>query len=173
MQEKLELNIKLKYNRVMLHDNTIEYIWEIKEFEYQEKKKNWYWLVGFVAVLLIAVAIIMSNVLLALLILIGTILIFGQANKEPLVMNVEISNHGIKIHESFHEYETIQAFWMKEKEDHVVLILLTSERMTPLQSLEIPANIDPLELREYLLQYIEERELRESYTEKIMNHIGF
>lgn len=158
----------------MLHDNTIEYIWEVSEFEFKEKKKNWYWLIGLVAVLLMTVSVLMSNYLLTFLILIGTLLMFAQANKEPITMDVEISNHGIKIHQTMHEYPSIQSFWIKQKEEgNYVLILMTSERMTSLQSVNIPSHINPLELREFLLTYINEQELRESYTDKLINTIGF
>ncbi len=158
----------------MLHDNTIEYIWEISEFEFKEKKKNWFWLVGLGSVILMIISVLMTNFLLTFLILIGTVLMFTQANKAPITMDVEISNHGIKIHHIMHEYPTIQSFWIKKREDgNHVLILMTSQRMTALQSIAIPSNINPLELREFLLKYIDEQELRESYTDKLINTIGF
>ena len=158
----------------MLHNNTITYAWQVSEFEYKEKKRNWYWIVGIIALALIVVAVIMNNYLLGFLVLLGAFLMFTQSTQQPLDLDIEISEQGINIHDKMHRFETIQAFWMKEtKSEEVMLILLTSQNMTPLESLIIPPEIDPLELREYLLEFIPEEELRQSYTERLMDIIGF
>jgi hypothetical protein len=158
----------------MLHNKTVQYKWQTSEFEFKEKKKNWFWLVGFAGFVLVVIAVLMTNYLLAFLIVLGVFLMFTQANSQPLDIDVEISEKGVSIHETMHSFETIRAFWLKEtKDEEVMLILLTSQTMTPIESVIVPEDIDPLELREYLLEFIPEEELRESYTDRLMKTIGF
>ena len=158
----------------MLHNNTIAYSWQTSEFQYKEKKKNWYWILGIVTFALIITAVVMDNYLLAVLVTIGAVLIVNQSKQQPLDLEIEISEQGITIHDTAHSYESIRAFWMKEnKENEVMLILLTSQAMTPLVSIIVPEEINPVELRDYLLNYIKEEELRQSYTERIIKKIGF
>lgn len=158
----------------MLHNNSIFYRWSVSEFEFKEKNKQWFWIVGLVALSLIVLSVFLENYLLGFLILLGTFLMFTQANKQPLELSIEISEEGIRIKDNMHRYEEISAFWMKETDDEEVkLILLTSEAMTPIESIMVPSDIDPMELREFLLSYIQEEEVRESYTERFMKIIGF
>ena len=158
----------------MLHNNTIVFAWQVSEFEFKEKKKNWYWVVGLIALALMLVGVLMDNYLMSFLILLGAFLMFSQAPKQPMDLDIEISEEGINIHDTMHKFETIQAFWIKEHDDGSVrLILMTSQMMTPLESIMVPPEIDPLELREYLLEFIPEEELRQSYTERIIDRIGF
>lgn len=157
----------------MLHTNTIVYSWQTPESVSQEKKKNWYWILGLIALAVIVVAILMTNYLLVVLVVIGVVMIVKQSQRKSESLNIEISEEGINIHDTFHPYESIRSFWIKEKEDgEVILILLTSQAITPLLSVTVPPEIDPLELREYLLDFIVEEELRQSYTERIIEKIG-
>jgi hypothetical protein len=158
----------------MLHNNSIFYTWNVSEFEFKKKNNAWFWLVGLVVLALVALAIFLENYLLGFLLILGVILIMSQANKQPINIKIEISEEGIRIDSAMHKYEDIHAFWLKEKEnDEVILILHTSEAMTPIESFHVPPEIDPLELRELLLNYIEEEEIRESYTKRFINIIGY
>lgn len=160
-------------NEDMLHNNTIVYAWEVPEFEYRHKGKQWYWLVGLAAAIIITVAILLQNYLLGFLIVLATFLIVTQAKKEPGILNVEISEAGIRLGDKEHSFESIGAFWMKEVGDEVILIILTSENLHHLRSIPIPPEFDPLEIREYLLNFVEEQELRESFTDRIIKFMGF
>lgn len=158
----------------MLHNNSILYTWNVSEFEFKKKSNGWYWLVGLVVLILVALAVFLENYLLGFLLILGVVLMMSQANKQPIDIKIEISEEGIRIDSTMHKYEDINAFWLKEKkDDEVLLILHTSEAMTPIESFHVPPEIDPLELRELLLNYIQEEEIRESYTKRFMNIIGY
>lgn len=158
----------------MLHNNTIAYSWYVPEFTYQEKTKNWYWIVGLVALGLIILSLFMRNYLLGFFVLIGTFLMFTQATKQPKEILIEVSESGINIDTDLHKYETIKAFWIQEQRGgEFMLILLTSQIMTPLQSIMLPPDLDPMLFREFLLEFLPEEKLRQSYTERLMHMIGF
>lgn len=159
-------------NTNMLHKNTILYSWKSPEFEHQPKSKQWYWMFAGFALALVVLAIVLQNYLLAFFIVLGTFLVFTHASHETKDLEIEISLDGIRIEEKMHRYENLRAFWIKQRDENTaVLILLTSQNMTSLESIVIPNEIEPLELREFLLDHIEEIKLRESLTEKLMTFI--
>ena len=158
----------------MLHKETIAFEWEIIEYDFKQKRKDWYWIVGFTAIILIAVGIFLENYLFSFFVLLGGFLMINMASKEPLSIPVQISQHGVKLGNMFLDYETISAFWISENaEGEKMLLLLTENRISPVMSLIIDQNIEPLEMREYLLNFIEETEIRESLTNRIIKKIGF
>jgi hypothetical protein len=158
----------------MLHDNTITFSWETNEFEFKEKRKDWYWIVGSTAIILIVVAIILQNYLFAFLIGIGGFLMISLASKEPLSLPVEVSDHGIKIYNDTYNYSSLYSFWIIQSKTGVPKLLLLSDKsISPMIAINIHPEIDPMELREYLLAFLDEQEMQESLTDKVINKIGF
>ena len=158
----------------MLHDQTISFTWETDEFTFKEKRRDWYWIVGVVAVAFIVIAIIMQNYLFAFLIAIAAFLVIMTASRQPIVLPIEVSDKGIKVYDDMHDYDSIFAFWITyNKKDEPVLLLLTSQRISPIVSIVIGDEVDPMELREYLLEFVEEQEMQPSLTDRIIDRIGF
>lgn len=158
----------------MLHKETIAFAWETPEYEFKEKRKDWYWIVGAAAVGLIVLAIVLQNYLFAFLIAIGAFLMIALAAKEPLSLPVEISEHGIKVYQELYTYDSIFNFWITyNKNEEPLLLLLTDRRVSPIISLTVDEGIDTMQLREYLLEFIEEQEMKESLTDRIIDKIGF
>jgi hypothetical protein len=158
----------------MLHKETIAFSWETSEYEFKEKRKDWYWIVGTVALALIVLAVILQNYLFAFLIAIGAFLMISLAAKKPLSLPVEISEHGVKVFNEAYTYDSIFNFWITyNKKNEPLLLLLTDRRVSPVISLTINADIDSMELREYLLNFIEEQEMKQSLTDRIIDTIGF
>ncbi len=158
----------------MLHKESTEFVWDSPEFEFKEKTKKWYWYVGIVAVLLIILAIVFKNYLFGFLILVGGFLMFSLATKEPMVLPIEVSQHGIKVHEDMYPYTTISAFWIGQNKNNEAILLFASERkIAPIISVVIEPQINVMQLREYLLEFIDEQEMKEPLTDKIIDRIGF
>jgi hypothetical protein len=158
----------------MLHNETIAFAWETHEFEFKEKRKDWYWIVGAAAVILIVVAVIMQNYLFAFLIGIGAFLMINLAARQPLAMPVTISEKGIQLHKDMYSYESLFGFWITyNKKDQPILLLMSDQRISPIVSIPVDEEVELLELREYLSTFIEEQEMKESLTDRIIDKIGF
>jgi len=158
----------------MLHNQTIAFSWETEEFEFKEKQKQWYWIVGIVAVILITVALFLRNYLFAFVLAIGTFLMMSLATKKPLSLPIEISEHGIKIYNDTYEYASLLGFWiMEDNKGNAKLLILSNKNISPLTGINIAPEIDPMDIREYLLNFIEEQEMQESLTDRIIDKIGF
>lgn len=158
----------------MLHKESIEFMWESPEFIFKEKTEQWYWYIGIAGFILIILAIVLKNYLFAFLILIAGFLMFKLSTQEPVDLPIEISQHGININKDVFKYQEISAFWITENQAGKSILLFASKRpIAPIISVTIEPHINLMQLREYLLEYIAEQELREPVSDRIINKIGF
>ena len=158
----------------MLHNESIQFMWESPEFEYQEKTKRWYWVVAIVATLLIVLAIILKNYLFGFFVVVGLLLTFILSTKKPMILPIEVSQRGIRVYNDMYPYEKLFAFWITyNSKNEPMLLLLSSQRITPLLSYRIGDDIELMELREFLAEFIEEQEMQDSMTNRIIERIGF
>lgn len=172
--DKLYLSSKYEILMYMLHNETIAFAWETNEFEFKEKRKDWYWIVGIIGIILIIVAIILNNYLFAFLVGISAFLMISLATKKPLVLPIEISEQGVKIYTDMYAYDSLYGFWIRyDKKQQPILLLLSDRRISPIVSITLHEDINLIELREYLSEFIEEKEMKESLTDRIIDRIGF
>jgi hypothetical protein len=158
----------------MLHKETITFKWDSLEFEFKEKTKKWYWISAIVIIIFIIGAILLKNYLFAFLILFGGFLMFVMSTKQPIVLPVEVSEHGVKIHDEMFPYTIIENFWIGEnKNNNAVLIIKTNKKITPVISINIDPQINIIQLREYLMEFVEEKEMKEPFTDRLIEKIGF
>lgn len=158
----------------MLHNNSLEFIWEIPEFVFKKKTKKWYWVVGIAAIFLIAAAIFLKNYLFAFLIIIAWFLMFSLSDQQPETILVEISEEGIKLNNQMYPYTEIAAFHVTETTDNeYVLLFISQQPINPVISIKIKDSINVLELRKYLMLHLEEHKINEPLSNKIINRIGF
>jgi len=160
----------------MLHNETINFLWESTEFEFKRNGKKWYITVGIVALVLIVVSIILNNYLFAFLVLLAAGMMMVMSSQKPMDFNIEVSEQGVKVADKMYPYNTISAFWISRNKNGVMnLLLMTNERITPLMSFIIPDEIefDILELRDFLGEFIDEQEMTESVSQRLMDRIGF
>ncbi len=158
----------------MLHKESLEFTWDSMEFEYKEKTKNWYIYVGIVTLLLIVLSIIIKDYLFGVLILIGGFLMFSLSTKKPEILPVEISQHGIKIHGDMYPYTDIYSFWIgQNKRNEAILLISTNRKISSTISVNIAPQINIMQIREFLLQFIKEKEIHESFTNRFIEKIGF
>ena len=158
----------------MLHDNTIIFSWEAEEFKFKEKRKDWYWIIGAAAVIGIVLSIIFANYLFAVLIFIAGLLMIQMASREPAIYTVEVSNEGVQIGGDFYAYEDVMRFWItKDNHDEPTLLLLTNQRINPVLVIPIHPEIEMLELRDVLLEFVEEEKMKLPLSSQIIHKIGF
>jgi len=147
--------------------------WQALEFEYKEKHADWYWTLGIVAVAGTLIAIILGNILFAVLIIIATFTIALYASKHPKLIDFEISARGIRAGHILHPFSTLESFWIEEGQEESLKLLLTSKKTFALQIIIPLANISANDVREYLSHRLPEVEQHESFTERIMELVRF
>lgn len=147
--------------------------WHALEYKKREKTADWYWAVIIIAISIIVISILIDNILFAVLVILSVIALLMFSNRDPLVVEVEIDERGVRVQDELYPFSTLEAFWIDitDAEDHKI-ILKSKKTMMPLIMVPI-AEYDYKDIRIILLNKIEEKELQEPLSQKIMAKLGF
>src|SRR5688572_19736811 len=89
--------------------------WEGFEYHYQEKSSDWFWAVGIISLSIAVVAILVKNILFAILIIVGAFTLCLHAARKPHRIDFEINEHGITAGKIHYPYASLHAFWVGVK----------------------------------------------------------
>lgn len=150
---------------------------EWKAFDHIREKKgsDWFWFVGITASAIIILAIFFNNILLGLLVLIGTIVIFIAANNPPIIVDYQINRRGVQVGDTLYTYATLESFYVIDEDgwDRDRLILKSRKTLMPLIIIPLGSEIKPDQIREYLIEYLNEEEMYEPVVQRILSRFGF
>ena len=149
--------------------------WRAFDHIREKKDSDWFWFVGIVAVAIAVLAIFFNNVLLALLVLIGTFVIFLAANNPPKIVDHEINRRGVQVGDILYTYATLESFYVIDEDgwDRDRLILKSKKTLMPLIVIPLGSEVKPDQIREYLLEYLNEEEMYEPTVQRILSRLGF
>jgi hypothetical protein len=149
--------------------------WRAFDHIREKKDSDWFWFVGIVAVAIAVLAIFFNNVLLALLVLIGTFVIFLAANNPPKIVDHEINRRGVQVGDILYTYATLESFYVIDEDgwDRDRLILKSKKTLMPLIIIPLGSEVKPDQIREYLLEYLNEEEMYEPTVQRILSRLGF
>lgn len=155
--------------------------WEAPEFYHNPKTSDWFWAVGIIAVAAVILCFIYANILLGILIIVGTVGIFLHANRRPPLHEMELNEKGVRVNKRFYPYATLESFWLEEQEfEHdeygniVFAKLLIKSKKTLMPLIVIPVEYPDLEeIREFLSIFILEEEHHEPLGQKLIEYLGF
>ena len=161
------------YNRTM-DPNEITFTWKAPEYEHKKKKPDWFWAVGIIAVAGAVTAIILGNVLFAILIALGAFVTIFLAAKHPENVDMEVNAKGIKVGNDMYPYDNVHAFNIIEHPNgHQYLIVQLERAFVGIVTIHIDSEINTEELREYLSLFVPEDDIQEPLPHKITKYIGF
>jgi hypothetical protein len=150
-------------------------IWQTVDHIKEEKSADWFWIVSIVAISISVLAIFFGNVLLALLILLATFTSFMLAHSAPRIVEYELTRKGVRVGEIVYSYSSLDSFYVIDEDGYDRdRILLKSKRIfMPIIVVPLGEGTDPEEVRDFLLEYLEEEEMYEPLSEHLMNMLGF
>lgn len=130
--------------------------WKFREYIEREKGKAWYFVVVGLLVALIAYAVLTTNVLFAVILVLAVFTIVFQNLQPAREIPVVIGEDGIIVDKSFYPYKMLKSFWLIYDPPEIKYLYLDFKSSVR-KSLAIPLeDANPLELREALLNFIEE-----------------
>ncbi len=156
----------------MMQDHTVVLRWSAYEHEHIERGADWFWALAIATGCAAVTAILLSNVLFAILLILAASTIALLARHTPTVSTFEISVRGIRIDGVLHRYDEIISFWVEDEHDgHPLLLIDTVKFLSP--NLIIPIHdIDPALVRAFMKEHAEEVPMREPLSHKILSYIG-
>jgi hypothetical protein len=143
--------------------------WKFPEYEEHERGISWFITAGIVSVAFLTYAIIVSNFLFAIIIVIVDLIILIQINRKPDRVDFKITEEGLVIGTSFTPFSNISKFWIIYNPPKVKTLYINF-KSTIRPDITIPLeNKNPLRVRETLLKFIEEdfEKEEESNSEQI------
>ncbi len=147
--------------------------WKALEYKRKEKTADWYWAVIIIAISIIVIAFIARDGLFAIFVLLATITLLMFSIKQPKWVDVAIDRRGFTVGNDTYPFATLNEFWVDISEKNNEKIILKSKRVImPLIIIPIEEH-HHLDVREFLLKYLPEKELHEPLAQKIMERLGF
>ncbi len=146
--------------------------WQTHEYHHTEKTSDWYWIVGIVTVSIALIAIILNNIIFAILIIVSSFTMSLFASKKPEIINVDIDNAGVTINKTRYPYSNLDSFWVELTHFRPRMILKSKKMFMPYIVVFIE-EVDPEDVREALSSRIQEEEHHEPFLEKLLIYLGF
>ena len=149
--------------------------WEGREYDHNPKDADWYWAVGIITVAGVLAAILFSNYLLAVLLIIAAAALALHAAKEPPMHRFRLVEQGIVIGDELHPFERMTSFSVLEDIEGEYPPMISIKTMSWLS----PHLIIPLEgvdvdaIYAYFLQHVDEEEHKHTFVDLVAAWLGF
>lgn len=150
------LTIKIMLKKQTM-DNQKIVSWEVFEYEKYQRSKTWYIIASIIAALLLLYSILSSNFLFAIIIITATVIMILHDGQEPLLIKIKLTDEGIVVGKKFYDYDEIKNFSIVYKPKQEIKNLYFEFQNSFKHRLSIPLNnTNPLQIRDFLLQYATE-----------------
>lgn len=147
--------------------------WKALEYKKKERTADWYWAVIILAISITIISIILKDYLFSILIIISTISIIIFSQKDPNELNISINRRGITVEKKMYPFANLESFWVDiTEEDNYKIILKLKKGFMPLVIIPLK-EIHHLDIRDFLLNFLQEEEMHEPLAQKIMDKLGF
>jgi len=151
--------------------DTPSIVWHTQEYDFVPKSRDWYWVVGIIAGGIIVAALLLNNILFALLIGIAafTVMLFGA--RPPLPIRAELNTQGLLLNSEKYVFGSLQSFWIHETEP-ASIIFKSKKTLSPYIIVRLEY-LDPENTRNFLLTYLPEEEHPIPFAELLSRRLGF
>lgn len=150
--------------------------WVTPAYAQTEKSMGWYIMMGLIVLIFVVYGLFFSDengwiVSVTFLILAG-VYYLSELRPSPLVQ-VGISELGIRFGSRFYSYDQIKAFWIINSAEMRKLHLITYKGVSREIDIFIPEDINIALLRDYLRLHIHEEEGRkERFSDQLIRNLG-
>jgi len=146
--------------------------WSALEYEEKERSVDWFWALGIIVVAGSIASLIYGNYFFAILLILSGILLGFFAIKKPEMVSYELNKKGLKIKTRLFPYESMKSFFVQTT-PKPMLFVKSSRMFMPILSMPIEDNLAE-DIRSLLLSNnVQEEEMKEGPSERIMERLGF
>ena len=178
---------KQKEIEIVKQEETKEIIWQIPEYEYNQKDISWNWLVLIITIILFAFAIWQKNFLFAVFIIVAFLMINFMSNRFPSIWQFRMTERGIIIslptgeRKKFYSFEDVESFDIhliaydaegNEVGEYKELILKLKSKLSPYLKINIYPT-DEEKIKNFLLNFISHQKHEQSLVDSLARLIKF
>ena len=146
--------------------------WHTIEYIHTPKTSDWYWIVGTITISIAIIAIILNNIIFAILIIISSFTLSLFASRPAQVVEVHIDRNGVEFGKHQYSFRDLDSFWLETRETHPRILLKSKKVFMPLIVVFIEEH-SPEDVHRILSQYLKEEEHTEPLLEKLLLYFGF
>jgi len=147
--------------------------WDAHEYEHKQRSSDWFWAVGIVAFALAFASIIFGNIILGILILVGTLSLTTYARRDPEEIHVVIDEKGITRGKIRYLFPSLESFWIDLEHPHPKIIIRSEKMFMPYIVIPLAGEVDAERLRRILARYMHEEFHSLPFAEKVLDYLGF
>jgi hypothetical protein len=147
--------------------------WEAYEYLHYDRSADWFWGVGLITLVIAIAAIILQNVLLAVLVGVGAVTITLRALRHPEIKRFALTPRGAIENNTLYPYSTLDSFWVDDESLHPKLLIKSKQTMVPLIIFPLPESVNPQIIHDYLIQYLYDEPMEESSLQRLLEIFGF
>lgn len=130
--------------------------WLVNEFEQHVRTRRWYIVASIIAVALVVYAVVSTNYLFAMVIVLFGIVLYLHAMQEPLQVYFAITETGIILGKKYYRFSELADFWFIYNPPEVKNMYFTLNNILK-HRLQVPLmDYDPRPIRDYLNQFLSE-----------------
>ncbi len=147
--------------------------WDAPEHTHPHKGGDWYFALGIVTLAVIIAALLLDNLLFALLATLSGFSIAIVASQPARVIPYEISVRGVKVGNTQIPYATLRSYYINEDDPKgPQLLMLSQKALATMLVVPIPEDyID--EIEEILAERLPEEYIEEPFFNKLLELLGF
>ena len=155
----------------MTSNQTIK--WTTAEHDHQKRGSDWYWVLGILSLAVAISVAFLGNAMLGIIIVVAAAGLMLVSREGPREIDVTISPRGVKIRNDLYRFDNLKSFWIEEEEEDLPTLILHSERLI-LPHIRIHIEeVDPDEVRSFLLSFLPEKEHEPGLAEGLSRFFGF
>ena len=134
----------------------IVFQWTVTEYDQNIRDKRWFIMVGILGVALILFAVLTSNYLFVLVVVLFGIILFLHGMQKPLEVGFAITQTGVVLGNKFYRYSEFDGFWLIYNPPQVKTLYFSFNSILK-HRIHIPLlDNNPLPIREHLIKFVDE-----------------
>jgi hypothetical protein len=141
--------------------------WNSPEHHFDRKANDWYWILGAITLGASVLAFYFGDFLFGIFIIIAGATVGMLSYKETKIVSTKIVQKGIIFGRQLYPWMSYRSFWIEDEHVHGARILMHPvSSFLPLTIIPINEEMDLNEVRDVMLEFLEEEFLRESIVHK-------
>jgi hypothetical protein len=151
-----------------------EISWRVASHRPHDRSNDWYWGLGAIAIVGAIGAIVLSNALLAIIIVLGAFCLGYLSMQPPREHAVVVGPRGIAVDGTRYPWRSIRSFWVEHGDSNASprLFVSMSGILMPHLSLYLADTLEADEVRRYLKRYAPEVEQGPQLGEQLAEIMG-
>ena len=168
------MNNKAEVETTNIGENRIVFKWKSPEYLHHEKGNKWYLYLSIFVLIIAILSAITGNITFAIAIITFVIVYYYIDTKHPpKLVDIVISELGIRFNEQFFHYNQIKSFWIHYEHGAKSLNFRIKNGFQYDICIQLQ-EMDPVDIRRYLLTEIPEWEGKEEkFTDKMLRLLKF